>query len=142
MGAASWQTEMARTLQRRPCGSPHLGRNARSRHSSGQANQVPLYVWEALDGSFTRDQRSRHPHSAQARKIGSLIRTGALAHQPSFVVADEPTSNLDSMTGREIALMLQRITHEQGIGMLIATHDNAVVSISDRVLTISDGMLQ
>lgn len=66
----------------------------------------------------------------------------ALAHQPRFVVADEPTGNLDSMTGREIALLLQRITHEQGIGMLIATHDNAVVSISDRVLTISDGMLQ
>jgi putative ABC transport system ATP-binding protein len=65
----------------------------------------------------------------------------ALAHQPRFVVADEPTGNLDSMTGREIALLLQRITHEQGIGMLIATHDNAVVSIADRVLTISDGLL-
>ncbi|HZC04865.1 MAG TPA: ABC transporter ATP-binding protein [Ktedonobacterales bacterium] len=65
----------------------------------------------------------------------------ALAHQPRFVVADEPTGNLDSTTGREIALLLQRITHEQGIGMLVATHDNAVVSIADRVLTISDGML-
>ncbi|MDE3230686.1 MAG: ABC transporter ATP-binding protein [Chloroflexota bacterium] len=65
----------------------------------------------------------------------------ALAHEPRFVVADEPTGNLDTMTGREIALLLQRITHEQGIGMLIATHDNAVVSIADRVLTISDGAL-
>lgn len=66
----------------------------------------------------------------------------ALAHQPQFVVADEPTGNLDSMTGREIALLLQRITHDQGIGMLIATHDNSVVSIADRVVTISDGVLQ
>ena len=65
----------------------------------------------------------------------------ALAHQPRFVVADEPTGNLDSTTGREIAALLRRITHEQGMGMLVATHDNVVVSIADRVLTISDGVL-
>jgi putative ABC transport system ATP-binding protein len=65
----------------------------------------------------------------------------ALAHQPRFVVADEPTGNLDSMTGREIAALLRNITHEQGIGMLLATHDNAVVAIADRVVTIADGML-
>ncbi|HEU5344876.1 MAG TPA: ABC transporter ATP-binding protein [Ktedonobacterales bacterium] len=65
----------------------------------------------------------------------------ALAHQPRFVVADEPTGNLDSMTGRAIAALLQRIAHEQGIGMLVATHDPVVVTSADRVLTISDGML-
>jgi len=65
----------------------------------------------------------------------------ALAHQPRFVVADEPTGNLDSMTGREIAALLRSITHEQGIGMLLATHDNAVVAVADRVVTIADGML-
>jgi ABC-type lipoprotein export system ATPase subunit len=65
----------------------------------------------------------------------------ALAHQPRFVVADEPTGNLDSMTGREIAALLRGVAHEQGIGMLIATHDNAVVSVVDRVLMIADGAL-
>jgi putative ABC transport system ATP-binding protein len=65
----------------------------------------------------------------------------SLAHQPRFVVADEPTGNLDSMTGREIAALLRGIAHEQGIGMLIATHDAAVFSIADRVLLISDGTL-
>lgn len=65
----------------------------------------------------------------------------ALAHQPRFVVADEPTGNLDSMTGRDIADLLRRIAHEQNIGMLIATHDSTVVAVADRVVTISDGML-
>ncbi|HEX8033874.1 MAG TPA: ABC transporter ATP-binding protein [Ktedonobacterales bacterium] len=65
----------------------------------------------------------------------------ALAHQPRFVVADEPTGNLDSMTGREIAALLRGIAHEQGIGMLIATHDTAVVGVADRVLVIADGVL-
>ena len=63
----------------------------------------------------------------------------ALAHQPQFVVADEPTGNLDSATGRDIAALLRHIAHEQNIGMLVATHDNAVVSVADRVVTISDG---
>ena len=65
----------------------------------------------------------------------------ALAHQPRFVVADEPTGNLDSATGREIAAILRSIAHEQNIGILIATHDHTIVSIADRVMTISDGML-
>jgi putative ABC transport system ATP-binding protein len=65
----------------------------------------------------------------------------ALAHQPQFVVADEPTGNLDSMTGREIAALLRRIAHEQSIGILVATHDGTVVALADRVLVISDGIL-
>ena len=65
----------------------------------------------------------------------------ALAHGPRFVVADEPTGNLDSMTGRDIADLLRRIAHEQNIGMLIATHDSTVVARADRVVTISDGTL-
>jgi putative ABC transport system ATP-binding protein len=65
----------------------------------------------------------------------------ALAHQPRFVVADEPTGSLDSVTGREIAALLSRIAHEQGIGILVATHDSAVVAAADRVLQIADGAL-
>lgn len=65
----------------------------------------------------------------------------ALAHQPQFVVADEPTGNLDSMTGAAIGALLRSIAHEHGIAMLVATHDNAIVSIADRVLSISDGKL-
>jgi ABC-type lipoprotein export system ATPase subunit len=65
----------------------------------------------------------------------------ALVHTPQFIVADEPTGNLDSMTGRDIVRLLQQITHETRIGMLIATHDMAVVSVADRVLQISDGLI-
>lgn len=65
----------------------------------------------------------------------------ALVHEPQFIVADEPTGNLDSMTGREITHLLRDITHQTNIGMLIATHDMAVVSIADRVLQINDGLI-
>jgi len=65
----------------------------------------------------------------------------ALVHEPRFIVADEPTGNLDSMTGRDITTLLCDITHSTQIGMLIATHDPTVVNAADRVLQINDGLI-
>jgi putative ABC transport system ATP-binding protein len=65
----------------------------------------------------------------------------ALVSDPRFVVADEPTGNLDSQTGRAIAALLREVAHAQGIGMLIATHDAAIAAVADRVLQIRDGVL-
>lgn len=65
----------------------------------------------------------------------------ALVHEPQFIVADEPTGNLDSTTGRDITTLLHEIAHTTHIGMLIATHDMTVVDMADRVLLISDGVI-
>jgi ABC-type lipoprotein export system ATPase subunit len=65
----------------------------------------------------------------------------AIAHKPRFVVADEPTGNLDSLTGRAIIALLRDITRETGAGLLVATHDPAVVAAADRVLQIKDGII-
>ncbi|HLV98218.1 MAG TPA: ABC transporter ATP-binding protein [Ktedonobacterales bacterium] len=65
----------------------------------------------------------------------------ALVHKPRFVVADEPTGNLDSMTGRDISLLLRNTAQEQQIGLLVATHDITVVEASNRVLRIQDGVI-
>ncbi len=65
----------------------------------------------------------------------------ALVHEPRFIVADEPTGNLDTMTGRDIVNLLRDIAHERGIGLLMATHDPAAVAAADRVLQIADGLV-
>ena len=65
----------------------------------------------------------------------------ALVHQPRFIVADEPTGNLDSLTGRDITKLLRDITHNTKIGMLVATHDPMFVASADRVLQIQDGRI-
>jgi len=65
----------------------------------------------------------------------------ALVHQPRFIVADEPTGNLDSLTGRDITKLLRDITHNTKIGMLVATHDPMFVATADRVLQIQDGRI-
>jgi putative ABC transport system ATP-binding protein len=65
----------------------------------------------------------------------------ALAHAPRFVVADEPTGNLDTMTGHAIVDLLRDVAHSQGIGLLVATHDATIVAAADRVLQLHDGQL-
>jgi len=63
----------------------------------------------------------------------------ALVHEPRFIVADEPTGNLDSLTGHDVAQLLHEVAHQGQIGLLVATHDIVVVSAADRVLNIQDG---
>jgi putative ABC transport system ATP-binding protein len=65
----------------------------------------------------------------------------ALVTSPRFLVADEPTGNLDSQTGRAIAALLREVAHREGIAMLIATHDATIAASADRVLQLHDGLL-
>src|SRR5579883_3536180 len=57
----------------------------------------------------------------------------ALVHNPRFVVADEPTGNLDSLTGQKIVQLFRTIVQQTNISLLIATHDTVVVNAADRV---------
>jgi ABC-type lipoprotein export system ATPase subunit len=63
----------------------------------------------------------------------------ALVHTPRFVIADEPTANLDSLTARKIVQLFRDVVQQTGIALLTATHDAAVYNVADRVLHISDG---
>lgn len=65
----------------------------------------------------------------------------ALVHQPRFLIADEPTGNLDSITARTIVQLLQDITRQTGVGLLVATHDQLLARSSHRTLRIQDGIL-
>lgn len=65
----------------------------------------------------------------------------ALVHQPRFLVADEPTGNLDLQTGQAIARLLRDVAHQTGIGLLVATHDAMLVASADRTLVMNDGLL-
>ncbi len=65
----------------------------------------------------------------------------ALVHNPRFVIADEPTGNLDLQTGGAIVTLLGAIVRKTGIGLLVATHDALVYSAADRVGQIQDGVI-
>ena len=63
----------------------------------------------------------------------------ALAQQPSILLADEPTGNLDTKSGNEVMEIFHRLHEEQGITLVIVTHDPKVAAQAQRVITFQDG---
>lgn len=65
----------------------------------------------------------------------------ALANDPPLILADEPTGNLDSKSGREVMDMLVGLAREENKAVVIVTHDPRIIDIADRVLWLEDGRL-
>jgi putative ABC transport system ATP-binding protein len=63
----------------------------------------------------------------------------ALAGGPQLLIADEPTSQLDLETGRQIMRLILTLVRAEGITALVATHDEALIDLADEVLTLEDG---
>ncbi len=65
----------------------------------------------------------------------------ALATQPSLLLADEPTGQLDRETGRQIMRLLRTMVESAGVTALVATHDPALIDLADSVLHLVDGKI-
>ncbi len=63
----------------------------------------------------------------------------ALANDPALIIADEPTGQLDSETGRSIMRLLRAVVRSEGVTVLVATHDPALMELADRVVELRDG---
>lgn len=66
----------------------------------------------------------------------------ALANNPSVLLCDEPTANLDLNTGDEILGILQKLNKERGVTIICATHDHRMMNICDRLMWIRDGAIE
>ena len=63
----------------------------------------------------------------------------ALSNDPTIILADEPTGNLDSHAGAEVVRLLKSLAHEQGRTVLIVSHDSQVIAQTDRYIRLRDG---
>ena len=63
----------------------------------------------------------------------------ALANEPAIILADEPTANLDLVTGEEIISLISDLSKRLGVTVVTATHDHKMLATSDRILWIKDG---
>ncbi len=86
----------------------------------------------------------RSHHKPREMSGGERQRTAmarALANRPTLVLADEPTGNLDSVTGKEITETLSRLNRERGITLLVVTHNLAVAKMARHSYRLVDGRL-
>lgn len=65
-----------------------------------------------------------------------------LAHGPKIVLADEPTAALDEQSGREVVTLFQELAREKGVTILMVTHDNRILDVADRMVSMVDGHIK
>ena len=112
---------------------PHLlkeGTNSLREKIDYLLNEMDLY------------QRRHHkPHELSGGEMQRVAICRALINDPDLILADEPTGNLDSASGRQVLEILRRLRDEQGKTILLVTHSPEGAAMADRVMRMKDGRL-
>ncbi len=82
------------------------------------------------------------PHELSGGETQRVAVARAIAHHPKMVLADEPTANLDSATGRGVVALMRGMGRAYGCSVIMATHDMDIIEASDTVLHLRDGHVQ
>lgn len=88
------------------------------------------------------EHASKHPSQLSGGQRQRVAIARALVREPAIIMADEPTAALDKNSGREVVELLQRLTREMHCAVLMVTHDNRILDIADRILTLEDGRIE
>jgi ABC-type lipoprotein export system ATPase subunit len=94
-------------------------------------------AWVELEGLG-----ERYPHQLSGGQMQRVAIARALVHGPSLLLADEPTGNLDTVTGNAVLELLLRLTREQHTATIMATHSAEAASLADMVVRLRDGKIQ
>ena len=104
-----------------------------------RAQSEAAHLLEALGIAALADRATRTLSGGEEHRV-AIAR--ALVHRPAIVFADEPTGNLDGVSGRAVAEALTRLARDGGVAVLIATHDARLRGYATRRVRIVDGLLQ
>jgi ABC-type lipoprotein export system ATPase subunit len=94
-------------------------------------------AWVELDGLG-----DRYPHQLSGGQMQRVAIARALVHRPRILLADEPTGNLDTVTGNVILELLRRISAEQNAAMIMATHSAEAAALANVIVRLRDGRVQ
>jgi putative ABC transport system ATP-binding protein len=96
-------------------------------------------VTELLTAIGLADKINERPNKLSGGQQQRVAVARALAHKPSFVIADEPTANLDSKSTEDLLNIMQELNEKEGITFIFSTHDQRVVDKAKRVIVFKDG---
>jgi putative ABC transport system ATP-binding protein len=94
---------------------------------------------ELLKSVGLADRANSRPAKLSGGQQQRIAVARALATRPKFVLADEPTANLDSKSASTLLEIMEKLNHEEKITFIFSTHDARVVKMAHRVITLEDG---
>ena len=97
---------------------------------------------EQLLDAIGLSQRSHHkPDALSGGECQRVAIARALIHRPNLILADEPTGSLDTDSGGQVLTLLEDLSNEFKVALLLVTHDQASTRICNRVISMKDGSL-
>lgn len=97
---------------------------------------------EALAAVGLAGREQSHPNQLSGGEQQRVAVARALVNNPTLILADEPTGNLDSRTSVEVMEIFQRLNRERGITLLLVTHEHDIAQYAQRVVVFKDGKIK
>jgi putative ABC transport system ATP-binding protein len=101
-----------------------------------------LQAEQLLDSVGLRDRLDHYPVQLSGGEQQRVAIARAFACHPPILLADEPTGNLDTVTGRQVIDLLEGMHRDYGTTLVLVTHDQALASRMERVIALRDGRVE